>query len=69
MSNKSTDKSTLVPKSGEWDVNDPSANGYSMIFNKIKDEKRDGKIQSYQRIQHPMSKNVKLLLEIKYLIQ
>jgi len=36
-SNKS--KSTLVPKSGEWDVNDPSANGYFVIFNKIKDEK------------------------------
>ena len=37
-----------------------------MIFNKIKDEKRVVKFNHPQRIQHPMPKNVKLLLERPY---
>ncbi|KAK6947098.1 RIN4, pathogenic type III effector avirulence factor Avr cleavage site [Dillenia turbinata] len=32
-----------LPKFGEWDVNDPtSAEGYTMIFNKARDEKKTG---------------------------
>jgi hypothetical protein len=47
LQTKSKAKSTLVPKFGEWDDNDPSsANAYTVIFNKIKEEKRAGKIQS-----------------------
>lgn len=47
LQNKSKGKSTLVPKFGEWDANDSStANGYTVIFNKIKEEKRGGKFQS-----------------------
>ena len=32
-----------LPKFGEWDVNDPaSAEGFTVIFNKAKDEKKTG---------------------------
>ncbi|KAK8567629.1 hypothetical protein V6N13_105586 [Hibiscus sabdariffa] len=32
-----------LPKFGEWDVNDPaSAEGYTVIFNTARDEKRTG---------------------------
>lgn len=32
-----------MPKFGEWDVNDPaSAEGFTVIFNKARDEKRTG---------------------------
>ncbi|RDY08311.1 RPM1-interacting protein 4, partial [Mucuna pruriens] len=32
-----------LPKFGEWDVNDPaSAEGYTVIFNKARDEKKTG---------------------------
>ncbi|KAK6934618.1 RIN4, pathogenic type III effector avirulence factor Avr cleavage site [Dillenia turbinata] len=32
-----------LPKFGEWDVNDPtSAEGFTMIFNKARDEKKTG---------------------------
>ena len=32
-----------MPKFGEWDVNDPAtAEGYTMIFNKARDEKKGG---------------------------
>ncbi|PHT51878.1 RPM1-interacting protein 4 [Capsicum baccatum] len=32
-----------LPKFGEWDVNDPaSAEGYTVIFNKARNEKRSG---------------------------
>ncbi|KAG6571764.1 Protein NOI4, partial [Cucurbita argyrosperma subsp. sororia] len=36
-----TDKGRPLPKFGEWDVNDPtSAEGFTVIFNKARDEKR-----------------------------
>ena len=44
-----------LPKFGEWDVNDPaSAEGFTVIFNKARDEKKTGgggsdRINSQQR--------------------
>ncbi|KAG2275107.1 hypothetical protein Bca52824_057662 [Brassica carinata] len=36
-----SDKGRPLPKFGEWDVNDPaSAEGFTVIFNKARDEKR-----------------------------
>ncbi|KAL8142162.1 hypothetical protein V2J09_015194 [Rumex salicifolius] len=53
-----TDKGTPLPKFGEWDVNDPaSAEGFTVIFNKARDEKKTGgKPDSPENSQ---SKNVK----------
>ncbi|KAL1366040.1 RPM1-interacting protein 4 [Arachis ipaensis] len=35
-----------LPKFGEWDVNDPaSAEGFTVIFNKARDEKKSNKKQ------------------------
>lgn len=37
------DKSALLPKFGAWDVNDPaSGEGYTIIFDKARDEKKTG---------------------------
>ncbi|CAA2956088.1 Hypothetical predicted protein [Olea europaea subsp. europaea] len=37
------DKGRPLPKFGEWDVNDPaSAEGFTVIFNKARNEKRTG---------------------------
>lgn len=37
------DQGKPLPKFGEWDVNDPaSAEGYTVIFNKARDEKKTG---------------------------
>ncbi|KAJ9672422.1 hypothetical protein PVL29_025868 [Vitis rotundifolia] len=39
----SCDNGRPLPKFGEWDVNDPaSAEGFTVIFNKARDEKRTG---------------------------
>ncbi|MCL7034147.1 hypothetical protein MKW94_000959 [Papaver nudicaule] len=39
----SCDKGRPLPKFGEWDVNDPaSAEGFSVIFNKARDERKAG---------------------------
>lgn len=39
----SQDTDRPLPKFGEWDVNDPaSAEGYTVIFNKARDEKKTG---------------------------
>ncbi|KAL1307310.1 protein NOI4 isoform X1 [Arachis duranensis] len=39
----SQEKGQPLPKFGEWDVNDPaSAEGYTVIFNKARDEKKTG---------------------------
>ncbi|GFS31738.1 RPM1-interacting protein 4 (RIN4) family protein [Actinidia rufa] len=39
----SWDKGRPLPKFGEWDVNDPaSAEGFTVIFNKARDEKKTG---------------------------
>ncbi|GMI63841.1 hypothetical protein like AT5G55850 [Hibiscus trionum] len=36
-------KGRPLPKFGEWDVNDPaSAEGFTVIFNKARDEKKTG---------------------------
>ncbi|OMO83762.1 Pathogenic type III effector avirulence factor Avr cleavage site [Corchorus capsularis] len=41
--NQSSDKGRPLPKFGEWDVNDPaSAEGFTVIFNKARDEKKTG---------------------------
>ncbi|XP_021887103.1 RPM1-interacting protein 4 [Carica papaya] len=37
------DKGRPLPKFGEWDVNDPaSAEGFTVIFNKARNEKKGG---------------------------
>ncbi|KAK3021558.1 hypothetical protein RJ639_046506 [Escallonia herrerae] len=37
------EKGQPLPKFGEWDVNDPaSADGFTVIFNKARDEKKTG---------------------------
>ncbi|XP_031105963.1 protein NOI4-like [Ipomoea triloba] len=37
------EKGLPLPKFGEWDVNDPaSAEGFTVIFNKARNEKRTG---------------------------
>lgn len=37
------DKGSPLPKFGEWDVNNPaSAEGFTVIFNKARDEKKTG---------------------------
>ncbi|MBA0561589.1 hypothetical protein Golob_018403, partial [Gossypium lobatum] len=37
------DQGRPLPKFGEWDVNDPaSAEGFTVIFNKARDEKKTG---------------------------
>ncbi|CAD5181722.1 unnamed protein product [Musa acuminata subsp. malaccensis] len=39
----SQDKGRPLPKFGEWDVNDPaSAEGFTVIFKKARDEKKTG---------------------------
>ncbi|KAL5548639.1 hypothetical protein UlMin_003870 [Ulmus minor] len=39
----SHEKGRPLPKFGEWDVNDPaSAEGFTVIFNKARDEKKTG---------------------------
>ncbi|CAA7397889.1 unnamed protein product [Spirodela intermedia] len=43
MTKPTQDKGRPLPKFGEWDVNDPaSAEGFTMIFNKARDEKKTG---------------------------
>ncbi|XP_074587290.1 protein NOI4-like [Curcuma longa] len=38
-----SDKGQPLPKFGEWDVNNPaSAEGFTVIFNKARDEKKTG---------------------------
>lgn len=37
------DKGAAVPKFGEWDENNPaSADGYTHIFNRVREEKQSG---------------------------
>ncbi|KAK1435361.1 hypothetical protein QVD17_01122 [Tagetes erecta] len=43
LGDESPDDSTAVPVFGDWDDNDPaSAEGYSHIFNKVREEKHGG---------------------------
>ncbi|KAL8227350.1 hypothetical protein R6Q57_017182 [Mikania cordata] len=43
LDDESMDDSTAVPVFGEWDVSDPaSADGYSHIFEKVREEKHGG---------------------------
>ncbi|XP_024027431.1 RPM1-interacting protein 4-like [Morus notabilis] len=38
-----SEKGRPLPKFGDWDVNDPaSAEGFTVIFNKARDEKKTG---------------------------
>ncbi|XP_019447061.1 PREDICTED: RPM1-interacting protein 4-like [Lupinus angustifolius] len=42
-----SEKGRPLPKFGEWDVNDPaSAEGFTVIFNKARDEKKTGGSES-----------------------
>ncbi|KAL8160116.1 hypothetical protein V2J09_001653 [Rumex salicifolius] len=48
------DKGRPLPKFGEWDVNDPaSAEGFTVIFNKARDEKKTGGKQDSPGKSHP----------------
>ncbi|XP_030449643.1 protein NOI4-like isoform X2 [Syzygium oleosum] len=39
----SKEEGRTLPKFGEWDVNDPaSADGFTVIFNKAREEKKGG---------------------------
>ncbi|KAI3408990.1 AvrRpt-cleavage domain-containing protein, partial [Psidium guajava] len=41
LGNMSTDQGRSLPKFGEWDVNNPaSAEGFTVIFSKARDEKK-----------------------------
>lgn len=43
LANQQEEKGRPLPKFGEWDVNDPaSAEGFTVIFNKARDEKKTG---------------------------
>ncbi|KAF2292472.1 hypothetical protein GH714_023222 [Hevea brasiliensis] len=43
MDGKVEEKGQPLPKFGEWDVNDPaSAEGFTAIFNKARNEKKTG---------------------------
>ncbi|CAJ1853309.1 unnamed protein product [Sphenostylis stenocarpa] len=53
-----------LPKFGEWDVNDPaSAEGFTVIFNKARDEKKiasvSGRFPSQRRLDSRKRKNHK----------
>uniref|UniRef100_A0A7N0VJH7 RIN4 pathogenic type III effector avirulence factor Avr cleavage site domain-containing protein n=1 Tax=Kalanchoe fedtschenkoi TaxID=63787 RepID=A0A7N0VJH7_KALFE len=42
-----------VPKFGEWDVNDPrTAEGFTMIFNRARDEKKSNGSESRNSASH-----------------
>ncbi|TXG67973.1 hypothetical protein EZV62_009248 [Acer yangbiense] len=53
---KTEDKGRPLPKFGEWDVNDPaSAEGFTVIFNKARDEKKTGgKPESPGKVEAPV---------------
>ncbi|KAF7145898.1 hypothetical protein RHSIM_Rhsim04G0012000 [Rhododendron simsii] len=54
------EKGNPLPKFGEWDVNDPaSAEGFTVIFNKARDEKKTGgKPESPARANPPVNHGV-----------
>ncbi|KAH9652351.1 protein NOI4 [Citrus sinensis] len=54
------DKGRPLPKFGEWDVNDPaSAEGFTVIFNKARDEKKTGgKPDSPGKVDPPIRQGV-----------
>ncbi|XP_057970440.1 protein NOI4 isoform X2 [Malania oleifera] len=58
----SQDKGRPLPKFGEWDVNNPaSAEGFTVIFNKARDEKKTsgvaGSLASPQRNDNAYKQN------------
>ncbi|XP_010514487.1 PREDICTED: RPM1-interacting protein 4-like [Camelina sativa] len=57
------DKGRPLPKFGEWDVNDPSsAEGFTVIFNKARNEKKGGgKTDSPGRDESGYNKNGEVL--------
>ncbi|KAJ8764495.1 hypothetical protein K2173_006235 [Erythroxylum novogranatense] len=45
-----SDNGRPLPKFGEWDVNDPaSAEGFTVIFSKARDEKKNANAASQRR--------------------
>lgn len=47
-----------MPKFGDWDVNDPaSAEGFTVIFNKARDEKKTGGVTDSPSNADPASKH------------
>ncbi|XP_044488599.1 protein NOI4 isoform X2 [Mangifera indica] len=55
-----SEKGHPLPKFGEWDVNDPaSAEGFTVIFNKARDEKKTGgKPESPKKVDPPIKHGV-----------
>ena len=55
-----SEKGRPLPKFGEWDVNDPaSAEGFTVIFNKARDEKKTGgKPESPGKVEAPVKHGV-----------
>ncbi|XP_029128688.1 protein NOI4-like [Cajanus cajan] len=52
-----SDTGRALPKFGEWDVNDPaSAEGYTVIFEKVRDEKKTGAGKSESQKINPRTK-------------
>ncbi|KAG5109293.1 hypothetical protein AAZX31_14G013000 [Glycine max] len=53
-----SDTGRPLPKFGEWDVNDPaSAEGYTVIFNKARNEKKTGgKPDSPAKVNNPRTR-------------
>lgn len=48
------DKGRPLPKFGEWDVNNPaSAEGFTVIFNKARDEKKTSNMVTPRRSDPP----------------
>ncbi|XP_057949433.1 protein NOI4-like [Malania oleifera] len=49
----SQDRGRALPKFGEWDVNDPaSAEGFTVIFNKARDEKKSSTDSSASQLRY-----------------
>lgn len=54
--------SSPLPKFGEWDVNDPaSAEGFTVIFNKARNEKKTGGMPDSPAKDDPTYKNGSVL--------
>ncbi|OAY71508.1 RPM1-interacting protein 4 [Ananas comosus] len=55
----SQEKGRPLPKFGEWDVNNPaSAEGFTVIFQKARDEKKTSSNQGGASAQPPLRNNV-----------
>lgn len=54
MSDQQSDKGSTVPRFGEWDENDPaSAEGYTHIFNNVRQERQSAAGNGPEYFQSP----------------